>query len=426
MNTKKIMAIATAAVMLTSFTACNSNSESSTAQNNIVTNGPSVLSAGTAEDTVIVKFEGNEELNITFGDFIKEYKYYLASYGITDDTAAEYADTLTSRREYIANYLINSTIIYKKFDELGLTLTDEENAQIDADTAAGVESMKQVFKDRVSAGLAEGETLSDEELTKRAEAEYQNMLQYCGLTEEDFRNWQKEIIVQKRLVEHTNKDFSLDYSEAEKQIENYIAESKANYEKDSSTYKSQAMGDLWIPDGSKEVKHILVQFDADTIKQITGMRSNGDNDGADTLRTKKADEMSDEIKVISDKIAAGEDFDSLILEYSDDGDGITSYIVAPGTADYMPEFTECALGIAETGSVDTCVTDYGYHFVKYEAVPVVTDEDIKQQTDRVYDYLCEANKTNKFNEYMAQWRAEYTIEIDRDVLMLAEEEASAT
>ncbi|MBP1543213.1 MAG: hypothetical protein J6A16_03870, partial [Oscillospiraceae bacterium] len=272
MSKKKIMSVIAAAIILTTIPSCSAETDPS-AQSSIVTSGPSVLSADTPLDTIVVSFNGNEDMNISFGDFLKEYKYYLTSYGIMDDTTAEYASTLTSRREYIANYLINGRIIDKKFTELGLTLTDEENAQIDAATATGIDNIKKAFKERIKEEPGEDTDLSEEALTRRAEDEYNRMMEYCGLTEDDFRNWQREIVLQDKMVEHLNQDLDLEYSAAENQIQSIITESKANYEKDRSTYNVQSMSKLWIPDGTKVVKHILIKFDDESIKEIAALRA---------------------------------------------------------------------------------------------------------------------------------------------------------
>lgn len=424
MSKKKIMSVIAAAIILTTIPSCSAETDPS-AQSSIVTSGPSVLSADTPLDTIVVSFNGNEDMNISFGDFLKEYKYYLTSYGIMDDTTAEYASTLTSRREYIANYLINGRIIDKKFTELGLTLTDEENAQIDAATTTGIDNIKKAFKERIKEEPGEDTDLSEEALTRRAEDEYNRMMEYCGLTEDDFRNWQREIVLQDKMVEHLNQDLDLEYSAAENQIQSIITESKANYEKDRSTYNVQSMSKLWIPDGTKVVKHILIKFDDGSIKEIAALRAEKKDEEADKLREERSEAMSARINEIADKISDGEDFDSLILEYSDDGDDITKYMVVPGTTSYMAEFTECALGIEQLNSTATCVTDYGYHFIKFTEAPEVTEEDIRNETDRMYEELCKTYKTNNFNKQMIQWREEYTFEIDRSILMLAEKEASA-
>lgn len=427
MNKKNLIALIAAAAMLLSFTACNNNSTSDSSQSasdgtsQTAPAGASVLTADIPLDTVIVTVEGSEDMNITFGDFLKEYKYYLAAYDITDDTTEMYAEVLTSRREYIVNYLINEEIMQKKFDELGFTLTDEENRQIDEDTEAGAESIKETLKAKISASLAEGEELTEEELSERARQEFDRLLSDCGLSYDDFRNWQRSIVVQQKLTDHVNKDYTLDYSEAESQAERLISDIKASYEEDPSTYNTDTMSELWIPEGSRYIQHILLKLDDETVTEIAALRGEGRTEEADKLRDEKIAEMSAEITEVESKVNAGEDFQSLMNEYSDDGDTTMSYLIVPGTTQYMDGFAETALAIPELGGTDKCITDYGWHIIRYTSDASVSEDVKKAYIDGLYEYLAEANISKNFSDAMVEWRGAYSFEIDRDTLLLAEE-----
>ena len=448
MAKNKFWAIAAAAAMLISCTACAGGTENSSDGSSVSDTGTSagadqgnssdtgnvsqtapapgtsVLTSDIPLDKVIVTVEGHEEMNITFGDFLKEYKYYLAGYQITDDVNSIYASTLTGQREYIANYLINDKIIEIKFAELGLVLTDEDNAQIESDALAGIEDMKDALKTRVQSSLAEDETLSDAELSARVDEEYNKLMADCGLSEEDIKSWQKSLVMQNKITEYLNKNFTYEYSETEKQVETIIEEAKKAYEADNADYDPDSLRSLWIPDGSREIKHILIGFDADTANEISTLRQNGDDTGADKLREEAIEALSDKISEVEAKIASGEDFGSLMKEYSDDTDPTASYIVAPGTKMYADGFAETSLAIAEIGATEVCVTDYGYHIIKYIDDAVVTDEDIKEYTDSLHSYIKEAYISQNFGNSMKEWRAEYNIAIDRETLMLAEEDSS--
>jgi len=421
MNKKILSFVAAAAIAITA-AGCGAKDTMSSV---VPTQGPSVLSSGTTFDTVVVEFEGNADMNVTFGDFLKEYKYYLAGYQITDDSVEPYVSMLSGQREYIVNYLVNERIMEKKFAELGLTLTDEDNKQIEQDTQSGIENMKNTFKNRVQLASG-GEALSAEELTKRAEEEYNKMLTDCGLTEEDLKNWQRSIYIQQKLTDHLNAGFVYEYSEAEKEVQTIIADAKAAYEKDNSDYDPDALKSLYIPDGSRYVQHILLKFDDATTTQISQLRQAGSNADADKLREEKIAAMSAEIAEVESKVASGEDFSALMVQYSDDGDKTASYLVAPGTTMYMDGFAECALGISQTGGTDTVVTDYGWHIIKYTEAAVVTEESIKGYTDALHEYLEDAYKTQKLNESMAAWREELTYTVDREILMLSEEESTTS
>ena len=431
MKSKKILAALAASVMLLSSTACQSGGDSSS--NSTVTSGSttapvgtSVLNSDISADTAVASFEGHDDMNVTFGEFLKEYKYYLYQYSITDDTDPNYADMLQGQREYIVNYLINEKIAEKKFNEYGLSLSDEELAQIDADTKAGIENLKtNSLTPLVKYSLAEGETLSDEELAKKVEEKYQEMLSTCGISEEDFNSWQKAIVLQNKLTEYLNKDYVYDPSEAITQLETIVENAKQAYENDPSSYNPDNMSGVWIPEGSREIQQILIGFDSDSLAEIQVLRKEGKDTEADALVEEKLGGINDRIKEVEDKLAAGEDFSALMKEYSDDTDTSAVYIVTPGTKIYVSSFTECALAIPSVGENSTCVSDYGYHILNYKAEAVVTDEEYNAYLDSMHSYLENAHRSQNLSNATKEWREEYKFTIDRDALMLAEETTEA-
>lgn len=430
MKSKKILAALAASVMLLSSAACSSGNESSnssaTSENTAAPTGASVLTSDISADTAVVSFEGHDDMCVTFGEFMKEYRYYLYQYSITDDSDPNFAEMLQSQREYIINYLINEVIAEKKFSEFGLELSDEELAQIDADTKAGIENLKaNSLTPLVKFSLAEGEELTDEELAQRVEEKYQDMLSTCGIDETDFNSWQKAIVMQNKLTEYLNKDFVYDPNEAISQLEAIVDNAKQAYESDPSSYNPDSLASVWIPEGSREVQQILIGFDSDSLAEIQTLRQEDKNSEADALVEEKLDSISDRIKEVEDKLAAGEDFSALMKEYSDDTDKSAVYIVVPGTKMYVSSFTECALGISAVGESGTCTSDYGYHIVKYTADAVVTDDEYNAYLDSMHSYLENAHRSQNLSNATKEWREEYKFTIDRDALLLAEETTEA-
>ncbi|MBQ8194812.1 MAG: peptidylprolyl isomerase [Oscillospiraceae bacterium] len=432
---RRLAAIAAAAVMIMTATACSGGDDSSasggtsdaggtatpSSPSQVVTQGLSVLSSGTALDTVVVTVDGQEDMNVTFGDFLKEYKYRLAGYQITDDTTEMYASVLQEEREYIINYLVNERIMYRKFEELGFALTDEDNAQIDADTAAGIEGIKASLRQRIK----DTELLSEEELDKRTEEEYDKLMAECGLTYDDIRNWQKAIVVQEKLTEYVNTEYAYDPTSTDQQVEMLIESAKESYEKDPANYDAASMASLWIPEDSRNIKHILLKFDDEAMAEINTLREEGKNAEADALREEKLGEMSAKIDEVKGKVEAGDDFDLLMSTYSDDGDTTMSYIITPGTQLYMDGFAETAFAIPEIGGTEECVTDYGWHMIKYTEDAVVTEDELQAYKESLHKYMEEQYLSQNYGNAMKKWRTEYTFEIDRDILMLADETAEA-
>ncbi len=427
---RRLSAITAAAIMLLSLAGCtdsagsaspesgtSSDTTSNVTSSPVVTAGASVLTSGTPLDTVVALIDGHEDMNVTFGDFLKEYKYRLAGYQITDDTQEMYASVLQEEREYIVNYLINERIMYKKFEELGFTLSDEDNKQIDEDTAAGIAGIKESLKQRIKAT----ELLSEDELNARAEEEYEKMLAECGLTYEDIRGWQKAIVVQTKLTEHLNAEYTYDPAPTNAQVDTLIEEAKSRYAADPANFDATATASLWIPEGSRYVKHILLKFDDEVVTEITALRDEGKNTEADALRDEKLADMSAKISEVQGKVDAGENFDQLMSIYSDDGDTTMSYIISPGTEMYMDGFAETSFSIPEIGGTAVCVTDYGWHMIKYTEDAVVTEDELQAYKDFLHEYMEEQYLSKNYGTAMKEWRTEYTFNIDRSTLMLADD-----
>lgn len=436
MKIKRIISLlAAAAVITTTFAGCSNNqtsSDSSAAESTQASGlsntesaadsaAPSVLTADIAADTVIASpGNGATEMDISFDAFLKEYKYFLYGTGLTDDTNEAYAETLRERREYIVKYLINEQIINAKFDEYGLTLTDEDMEKIKADA----ESSKQQVISQLSSTIASSSPveLSEEEIKEQAQAQYRATLEAGGLTDEDIVSWQTTTEKQNRLAEIINKDVTVEYSEAEDKFAMVQENAKSQYEESPETFNTTTYGSIWLPEGTRSIKQILIMFDENTLNEVSDLRVSGDDEAADALRAERAAMLEEELAEVKAKIDAGEEFEALMNEYSDDGDTTVSYTVAPKTGMYVPGFAECVLAIEEIGGVSVCLTDYGYHIIKYIGDAVVSEEAIKESTDQLYEYLKEAYLSSNFNKKMTEWLNEYNYTIDRELLLLGEED----
>lgn len=383
----------------------------------------SVLTSALSADTVVVSSEkGGESMNITFGDFLKEYKYYLASCGISTDTDPTYASTLTSRREYIANYLINDKLMEVIFAELCPEgLSEEELAQIETDTDAGINQMIDAIKQQLVDSQPLGSEVTDEQLQQQAEEGFQQLMDNCGLTRDDFRGWQRATTLRERLIELAGEGVECSRDEAESTAQNMVKQAQEEYASDPANYNPDDYSSVFIPDGARYVKHILLKFDTETMDEIDSLRSEGKDDEADALRAEKLKTLDDKLKEVQEKLDAGEDFEKILNEYSEDSDLTISYLVVPDTQLYVEGFAECVFGIEDVGGTAMCATDYGYHIIKYTQQAVVSDEDYNSTVDGLQSYLTEYYKTQKLTELISQKRSDYGFVIDRQALLLAEQ-----
>ena len=435
---KRFLAIISACAMVLAMAGCTKDNDSSSVDsvasenssttesgsnvNSTPTNTASVLTADTDPATVVASTSvGGEEMNVTFGDFLKEYKYYLAGYGISEDTAPEYADTLTKQREYIVNYLINERIYERKAKELGIEFTEEELAQIQSDYVAGVVQMKDTLGAQIQSMLGEEQKLSEDELAAKADEAFEQLKTNCGLTDKDFYTWQYSVALREKLAQHANGDYAPDYSEAEASVAQAIETAKGLYEADPKTYNGGDYAGVWLPDGAVYVQHILIAFENTVSNEIYTLRQEGKEDEADAKRNESLSTIEERFNEVKAKVDAGEDFTELAKQYTDDADPTAYYLVTPDTGLYMEGFAECALSLEKVGDIAVCLTDYGYHIVRYYEEAVVTEDILKETTDGIYQYLIEAHKNTALSDLSGEWRTEYSFEINRDILLLGEE-----
>lgn len=421
MKIKKILSAALAAAMALSLCGCS-------------------VKVGTnkkVKDSAIVAqakgegYSGNEELRVTYGDFKKEYMYYLKSQGITDDSAEEVAQQCSERRATIINYLINEKIMLDKAKELGCgTLTSEEMDEVEAEYNEQIAEQVEYFggaydlgtSPTVEAGTAQsrsGDEIFDEYLAD------------CGLTRDDLLMWQVNSAITNKVIEEVTKDISIEYSEAETEFNNIADSIKELYESDVYEYETgSGYTSLWLPEGARHIKHVLLSFDSDFITELRTCRQNNDDEGANRLREQKAEEMQAQTDEIINMLDNGADIDELIVEYSGDSSGSLvnpdGYVLVPNGESYMAEFQQAAFELENVGDYKTCVTDYGVHIVMYASDAKVSDEEVKEFTDYLYDTLTQNKKNEYFSELLNQWKKDYAFEIDYDAIKIDEPSESAT
>ncbi|MBD5130185.1 MAG: hypothetical protein HDT43_09710 [Ruminococcaceae bacterium] len=368
---------------------------------------------------------GDDSMKITYEDFKKEYTYVLKGEGIEDDTAESVAESCKSDRNTIITYLINERIIMKKAAELGIsTLTEEEMNAVEEDYNSHIEEQIEAFGEDADYGTADPETITDEQKRERGSKEFDEYLAGCNMTRDDLLKWQISSAVTQKLIAEVGK--SVEYSAAEESFLGYEEQVKQLYNDSLSEYEQGGFTSVWVPEGARMIKHILLGFDEETQDDITANRQKGDDEAADKIRAEKAAELQDKVDEVQKKLDDGEDFQKLVLEYSNDAAASSmypdGYVVIPNGVAYMEEFQEAAFVPEKIGDRTVCVTDYGVHIMIYADDAKVSDEQKKSFTDYIYEQM----KSTEFNKKMSEWNTEYAYKIDYDALRIDDPADSST
>lgn len=376
----------------------------------------------------------SEDMDITYEMFRKEYAYFLVNKGITNDTDETAADSCKQQRSSIINYLINERIIVSKAKEFGVyELTEEEQAEVEKDFEDNIAKYVKIFGDQaemelisknsggtVQSGAEESETsepsMTDEEKEEIGNKKLDEMLDKCGMTRDDLRWWSQSSKITEKLRNKLGEAVTME--DAEEALKGVQEEAQRLYKEDMNAYTSGSYDQIWLPDGSRLIKHVLLGFDDDVRQEIYGLRLDGKDADADKKRTEAAGALKSKQEEVEKKLDDGTKIEELIKEYSADKDGSEAYpdgyTVIPNGTTYMEEFQKAAFVPEKIGDRTTCVTDYGVHIMVYAGDAKLSEATVKSFTE----YLLTQLRSKEFSDKMSEWFEEYSYEIDYDALRL--------
>lgn len=399
----------------------------------------------------------SEDLEVTYKEFDQQYRYFLSQYGIEDDTVSNIADACTEQRQNIIDSLILNKIYLKKAAELSVAeLTEEEIAQVREDMESQFEEQakyygQKAFNEETSASGSGGsgadnqntssdveqstssdqssdsssDTLSptDAEILARGYEELDKMLAKCGITRNDLIKWSEDYIKITKLMDEVVKDVTMEA--AEERAAEIIKTLEDMYNSDDKYYYFQAGYDrLWVPEGSRRIKHVLLGFNDEMVRKLEALRKEGKDDEADALRTENAAEFSERIAQVEKLLDENVDFNTILLNYSADANSSSvypdGYLVTRNDDRYVKEFTEAAFAIENVGGRTLCTSDYGVHIMIYASDAKPDEESVKDFTNAVFNNLSQ-DAVDKQTEV---WLAEYNYEIDREKLRIEQQSSS--
>lgn len=389
----------------------NSTAESSTAESGAY----SVLTADIPAETVVASAgNGAEGMDITFAEFVKEYRYYLWQYGFSIDTDSSVADKMKQARQDVIDGIIKDRIVRAKFAENGLSFTDEEKQEIQDSTDSAINDIITSIKGVISYADS---SLSEDELTEKAQLQLSQGLSDCGLTTDDLYGWQEVTFMAQKLRDKFSEGTEVTDEELESKMTETIDSIKKSYEDEPASFYGQYYSNLWLPEGTRAIQAILVGFDYDTYSEINTLRTDGKDDEADKLREESLPSIQERYDALMEKVNSGEDFAQLMTDNNDDeGNGL--FIVTPGTEIYGEDFYNAAMGLENTGDTTSVLLDYGWYILRYQQDAEVTDEDLEKTRASVRQNLLASKKSELYNTEYEKWAEEYAFTTDNDVLDL--------
>lgn len=372
--------------------------------------------------------EDAEDLKITYERFRKEYWFVLLNSEIYDDTNLdEYLDAqCKAQREQTIQYLINEQVIVLKARELGVyELTDEEEAQAEKEYDELVASLVKKWGEKAAEELADSATsggdteessaestpeISDEEKERLGKEKLDEMLEGCGMTYDDLKWWSQSTKIADKLYDEIAKDIT--QSDVDEGYKDLIEEAKTFFASNKTAYFQYGYSDVWLPEDSRLIKHVLLGFDDETKQKIYDFRLEGKDEEADKLREEEAAKLEEKRQEVEQKLDEGAKIDDLISEYSADKAGAEAnpngYTVVPDDTRWVSEFTKGAFVPKDIGERTVVVTDYGVHIMVY-AGKAKTPDDAKAKFEEI---VRNNLKDEKYKKVVNEWIEGYAYEID--------------
>ena len=313
---KKLSAVLAAIIVLTSLTACGGNGtdiDSAGSDGAAATTTAAVTTAPLTEEELskvvaYVDKDGadSEHFDITYGDFNREYQFYLGNNG-KDENSEEDKDACEQYRRSIIEFLTTERITLYLADQKGLgidDLTEEELEEINSTVEETLEQWYLSYESEAKEAL--GEDATDEQIREKEIELFNKFMDSCGLEHDIFYTWQKNSYVQQKLMESEFADIDITDEEVTAFLDETVAEAKECYETDIATYEtSTTYKSVYIPEGTKNIRQIMLSFSDEDLQAISNFRTSDDNETADALRDQLAEIKQSEADKILQRLADG-------------------------------------------------------------------------------------------------------------------------
>ena len=400
---------------------------------------------------IVASFDGGEvpleEAEVFYENSANQY----AQMGI--DVVAYGMDGML--REAVVDTLAEEAIVQYMAGQLGLGLTEEQQAQFAEEAQQAYEGLVDSYYQTYLANQYESE---EEGLAAAAQAVIEMGYDY---------DYYLEALTDNQLVsnvyDYVTKDVTVSEEEIEAAYDGYVADDEATYA-DPYQFENAFSSDTTIyytPEGYRNVKHILFKFSdeqAASYDELTTRLADLEaeqlaaaatpapeaTEAAETAETEataeaepteapraaseiEADiaevnaeidalyaELMPEAEAAIERFNAGEDIDALIAELSDDNMPETGYAVSEtaeaSTQAWDPAFTEGALSIEEVGGLSAPVRGvYGIHLIYYAGDIAAGATPLETVHDEVEELTLQNKVSQTYADQVSAWKEELNL-----------------
>lgn len=396
----------------------------------------------TAQPDDVVAWAGGElseeekaYYDIAFKDFYSEYSLYVDLNGL-DETNSSDEGTLKNLRQGMMESLARERVVMKKAEELGLdVLTDEEAAEVNEDYEDYIGQFYTMFEEDAQNELGDTSDIAEDELKAKQQELVADYLAKFDLTEENVLKWVTNNYIYSKVVDYIGKDVTVTDKEVEDYITSFTEEAKSAYEKSVSDYEGQTEYQaVWVPEGSRRVKYILIAIDNADAAELAAERneSDADNSALDARRDELLKDIQGQADAALEKLKNGDDFDAVLKEYGanyyEGAEDQTTLLIYKSERT-IPEVYEAAYKLEKPGDISGLIpADNGYFILKYVSDAEITEENMEDVRKATYDGMVSDKKQQLQQETLTKWLEEIDYQYDYENLNYdePEEETSST
>lgn len=391
---KKVILIGICLLMLFSAVACNMyivDQQKDAAQ-----------VAATVNGIVITKGQVTEMLDI-----------YKSIYGITPATekTTEGKAQIAELTQNILDYLIENEVAVQQFDKAGLILSAEDIVDVDKQIEDAKESMSSAARNEVEGRLAAEPNID-------VEAEVAKLVKERGdangMNDGTYREEQIKYSKMQKLEDSIGADYAPSEQELNAELDKKVEEQKTKLDIYITEFDGiESSGDVYYyPEGVRYVKNLLIAIPEEIRNEISDLRANGDDAGADKLRDEQLALIKDSADVYYAELEDGESFDEVMAEHTEDP-GMRSeptmskgYAVYPGKTGFDTNFLDAALALKDVGDYSKpTASDFGYFIIELSSIPTPGAVALDTVREKLTEELISAHKTDALAKAKEEWKA---------------------
>jgi len=314
------------------------------------------------EDVIVAEYKGGKLTGLEVGE---EYNRQMTSFVFAGFDEEEVAATLL---EDVMQGMVSDRVLKAEAKKLGLLeLSSADKGLIEAEARSSYNEQVDYYR---SAVRREG--MSEDEVTAAAEAalEQQEGVTYDSVYADLESGWWSQ-----KLYDHVIADVTVDSAAVLALYQDRLAEQKENFTANPDGYEyAQKNGEIILYNlpGYRAVKLLQLNFeDEGAIEAVAELKEelSGLNPQSDTARISEIQNQLNAFyaspdaraKTVQDKLAAGEDFDTLLRQYGADIGMMTpllresGYFVSTESLLWDPELITAAMALQNPGEVSPAV-----------------------------------------------------------------------